>query len=355
MQLISSMRRACITQEILSYLTIPCFRVLSIGIVLFLGVDGLQARTPDVREIAPGIFVRPGIQEEFSTHNHGHIANIGFIVGSERVAVIDTGSSYREGLALRKLIREITRLPIKYVVLTHMHPDHALGAAAFNQDDPVYIGHENLADALARRQSTYLNRMKQMLGNIAEGTQMVFPSQSVGINQMKELDLGGRSLHLHAYPTAHTNNDLSVYDDKTGTLWLSDLLFVERIPVVDGSLLGWLKVIDKLSKQGCVAVSPDEAMGRSIALETEAGGQCGKVMRIVPGHGSVVSQWQGALADQRRYLESIATGIRAIIKQGGTITEAVESVGREEKRNWLLFNDFHGRNVTAVFAELEWE
>ncbi|PUB72500.1 MAG: MBL fold metallo-hydrolase, partial [gamma proteobacterium symbiont of Ctena orbiculata] len=85
-------------------------------------MDGLQARTADAREIAPGIYVWPGIQEEFSTHNHGHIANTGFIVGSERVAVIDTGSSYREGLALRKMIREITQLPIGYVILTHMHP-----------------------------------------------------------------------------------------------------------------------------------------------------------------------------------------------------------------------------------------
>lgn len=321
----------------------PSLRFLILGVVLFLFVDGLQARTAAVMEIAPGVFMWPGHQEEFSPHNQGHIANIGFIVGSERVAVIDTGSSYKEGLELRKTIRETTQLPIAFVILTHMHPDHSLGAAAFEQDKPVYIGHAQLGDALARRQSTYQTRMKQILGSYADGTHMVFPSQGVNIDQVRKLDLGDRSLYLHAYPTAHTNNDLSVYDDKTRTLWLSDLLFVERIPVVDGSLLGWQKVIEILSDKACVALSSagDE--------------QCGEVKRVVPGHGAVVTQWQAALAEQKRYLDFIATGIRKIIKKGGTITQAMESVGWEEQDNWLLFKEYHGRNVTAVFAELEWE
>jgi quinoprotein relay system zinc metallohydrolase 2 len=322
---------------------LPCLRHLALVVLLMLSADGLYAQTAKAMEIAPGIYVWPGIQEEFSTHNRGHIANTGFMVGSERVAVLDTGSSYQEGFALRKTIREITTLPIAYVILTHMHPDHSLGAAAFKQDKPIFIGHEQLQDALARRQTTYLTRMKQILGSIADGTEMVFPSQRVSIGQVEKLDLGDRSLYLHAYPTAHTNNDLSVYDDKTGTLWLSDLLFVKHIPVVDGSLVGWLKVIDMLSDRACVTIASDVQ------------GQCSKVKRVVPGHGAVVTQWQAALADQKRYLDFIATGIRKVIKKGGTITEAVENVGWEEQNNWLLFKEYHGRNVTAVFAELEWE
>jgi quinoprotein relay system zinc metallohydrolase 2 len=330
-------------------------RQLLVVLLILLLSDGLQAETAHALEIARGVYVRPGIQEEFSSHNHGHIANIGFIVGSERVAVIDTGSSYQEGLALRNLIRETTPLPIEYVILTHMHPDHTLGSAAFKQDRPVYIGHEHLADALARRQSIYLKRMKAILGSMAEGTKLVYPSRSVSVGQVQRLELGGRSLYLHAYPTAHTNNDLSIYDEMTGTLWLSDLLFVERIPVVDGSLTGWLKVIDKLSNKLCIEISSVDEKQHAMKHKQSSDDQCRKVKRIVPGHGSTVSRWRQALADQKRYLELIATGIRRIIKKGGTITQAVESVGWEEQGNWLLFNEFHGRNVTAVFAELEWE
>ncbi|MES9991348.1 MAG: quinoprotein relay system zinc metallohydrolase 2 [Candidatus Thiodiazotropha sp.] len=296
----------------------------------------------DAEEIAPGIFLWSGIQAEFSPRNRGHIANIGFIVGSERVAVIDTGSTLNEGLLLRKTIREVTDLPIAYVIITHMHPDHSLGAAAFTQDDPEYIGHKQLAQALLSRESVYLQRMSQILGYLAKGTEMVLPTQTVDSEETLQLDLGGRSIHLRGYPTAHTNNDLSVYDETTGTLWLSDLLFVERIPVMDGSLLGWLKVIDELGSRDCVATGDETA-------------PCKKVERIVPGHGPVVSQWKQALEKQRRYLDLIANGVRKIIKQGGTITQAVKSVGLEERENWLLFDAYHGRNVTAVFAELEWE
>ncbi len=330
------------------------FSLMLLAIALFAPMEISQAQNNELVEIAPGVYLRPGIQEEFSRENRGHIANIGFIVGDQRVAVIDTGSSYREGLELRKKIAEITALPIGYVIITHMHPDHALGAAAFSQDNPVYIGHEELADALARRQQTYLQSMREILGREeTEGTRMVFPTNDVAIGQALELDLGGRLLKLQAYPTAHTNNDLTVFDERTGTLWLSDLLFVERIPVIDGSLRGWLQVIDDLSKQRCLTKQADSAVGAEENASSEA--SCVPIQRVVPGHGPVVSHWQEALADEHRYLENTANGIRKVIKAGGSITEAVESVARQERDKWLLFDQYHGRNVTAGFAELEWE
>jgi len=309
----------------------PGIRILFIFIALSLPWGGPQAQGDrmGIEEIAPGVYLRPGIQQDASARNRGHIANLGFIVGEERVAVIDTGGSYQEGLALRRVIRDTTQLPIAYVILSHMHPDHVLGAAAFSQDAPAYIGHAQLRDALVRRQSFFLDRVRQVLGDDAEGTRMVPPSMTVGVGQVMELDLGGRILQLQAYPTAHTNNDLSVYDQDTGTLWLADLLFVERIPVVDGSLLGWLKVMEGVKKR--------------------------HLKRVVPGHGPVPVDWRRALADQRRYLEVLASGIRQIIRKGGTIKQAVDEVGKGEKSNWLLFDDYHGRNITTGFVELEWE
>jgi quinoprotein relay system zinc metallohydrolase 2 len=332
----------------------PCKRQLLMGWVLSLLLYGALAYGGTVKEIADGIYLRAGVHEVFSKSNQGHISNIGFIVGTERVAVIDTGSSYQEGLALRKMITAVTDLPIEYVILTHMHPDHALGAAAFTQDNPLFIGHQQLADALTRRQSIYRQNMSRLLGSGAEGTKIVLPNKKVEINQGLKLNLGGRTLQLRAYPTAHTNNDLSVYDDKTATLWLSDLLFVQRVPVVDGSLLGWLKVMDDLLSSSCfIATAADNEPGVDEGLGEPDG--CGKVDRVVPGHGPVVTDWRRALINQRRYLDLMATGIREVIKRGGDIAQAVESVGREERSNWLLFNEYHGRNITAAFAELEWE
>ena len=305
------------------------FRLLLMLCVLSPFAAELEAQAIAIEEVAPGIYLRSGLQQEVSADNRGHIANIGFILGNSRVAVIDTGSSYQEGLALRRAIREVTSLPIAYVILTHMHPDHVLGAAAFSQDEPAYIGHAQLRDALRRRESFYLARAREALGGLAAGTLVQLPTQGVDISRTLTLDLGGRTLELRAYPTAHTNNDLSVYDNHTRTMWLSDLLFVERTPVVDGSLLGWLKVMDGLD-----------------GLEAE---------RVVPGHGPVVTDWKRALADQRRYLAALASGIREVIRRNGTIQQAIVHVAQEEQPNWLLFSEYHGRNVTAGFVELEWE
>lgn len=288
--------------------------------------QGLPETLP-VAEIAPGVFMYEGAQQEASAANGGAIANIGFIVGRERVAVIDTGGSLGEGAALRRAVRGVTDLPIDYLILTHMHPDHVLGAAAFAEDAPEIIGHANLAAALADRQDFYLERARADLGAAADGTRVVLPTSSVA--DRLEVDLGGRVLELRAYPTAHTNNDLTVLDRQTGTLWLSDLLFVGRTPALDGSLLGWLRVMDDL-------VLADAS-------------------RAVPGHGPVQDDWRAAIATQHRYFDALASGIREVIRRRGTIQDAVNTVGREEAPNWLLFDDYNGRNVTAAFVELEWE
>ena len=62
----------------------------------------------------------------------------------------------------------MTDKPIKYLINTHMHPDHVLGNAAFKQDNPIFVGHYKLARALGTRSESYATANKQMLGEVAE-------------------------------------------------------------------------------------------------------------------------------------------------------------------------------------------
>ncbi|AWK89343.1 quinoprotein relay system zinc metallohydrolase 2 [Azospirillum thermophilum] len=276
-----------------------------------------------VEEVAPGVFVHAGLHEEADGGNQGDIANCGFIVGAEAVAVIDSGGGPAVGERLREAIRRHTDRPIRYVITTHMHPDHLFGNAAFLTDEPVFLAHRNLEAALMARADHYGRRFAEATGTAVE---VVPPTQAVAGRM--EIDLGGRVLELVAHPPAHTDNDLTVFDRRTATLWAGDLIFMERAPAIDGSVLGWLKVL------------------RTLTAVPAA--------RVVPGHGPAAAPWPEAASDLQGYLGRLVAGIREVQKAGGTIRQAIDRVGTEERPKWRLFDDYHPRNVTAAFAELEW-
>lgn len=299
----------------------------AVGLLLpTVSVDAENLPLP-MTEIAAGIFVHNGVQDEASAANEDGIANIGFIVGADAVAVIDPGGSFAEGTALRAAIRARTDRPIRYVVLTHVHPDHTFGAAAFCGDHPDFVGHARLPGALAQRGDYYLRRLRIALGDGATGSEVVPPTLLV--SDRLDLDLGGRHLSLEAHGPAHTDNDLTIFDENTRTIWLADLLFVDRIPAIDGNLVGWLKELDEVS---------------GIPAE-----------RAVPGHGPISVPWPAAAEPERRYLEAVARETRAAIKAGIGIADAWRHVANSERGRWLLFDDYHPRNVTAAYKELEWE
>jgi glyoxylase-like metal-dependent hydrolase (beta-lactamase superfamily II) len=156
---------------------------------------------------------------------------------------------------------------------------------------------------------------------------IVMPTQTV--DDTRDIDLGDRRLTLTAWPTAHSDNDLTVLDHRSGTLFAGDLLFVRHVPVIDGSLKGWLKVLDTLAQM--------------------------PAQRVVPGHGPLMTQWPQGLADERRYFDCLARDLRDAIKHGIQMTTAVKNACIAESDRWELFKAYNARNATAAFAELEWE
>jgi quinoprotein relay system zinc metallohydrolase 2 len=280
-----------------------------------------------IHEVAPGIHVHQGVHQLPDRHNHGEIANIGFIIGDRCTAVIDSGGSPEQGKALKQTIEATTATPICYVINTHVHPDHIYGNLAFKQPGVRFVGHHKLQQAMAMRAPYYTEKAASDLGFALSPEHFVPPD--IPVKDSLELDLGGRTLRLTAHPTAHTDNDLSIFDTKTQTLWLGDLLFMGHIPVVDGSLNGWLGEIEKL---------------RSLPAQ-----------RVIPGHGPVTAAWPLALVGEESYLRRLQTEIRAAIKHGETLEQTMEKAGQSLRPDWQLFDDFHKRNVATAFAELEWE
>ncbi|MBU0689550.1 MAG: quinoprotein relay system zinc metallohydrolase 2 [Gammaproteobacteria bacterium] len=281
----------------------------------------------NIENIAPGVYVHRGEHKDLSGHYGGDICNTSFIIGSKGVAVIDTGGSPAVGAQLRKEIRKVTQLPILYVITTHVHPDHALGSAAFKQDKPVFVGHGKLAHEMALRTEVYLRNQTEWVGKDAAGSELIPPD--LAVDSTHDLDLGDRTLHLTAHPVAHSPSDLSVQDSATAILWTGDLLSIERTPSVDGNLAAWLEVIETL---------------RNV-----------NAPHIVPGHGPVTANGGKALDDEKRYLAALLGDVRAAIERGDSMEATIETAAQSEKDKWLLFDITNRRNIARVFPMLEWE
>jgi quinoprotein relay system zinc metallohydrolase 2 len=286
-----------------------------------------QERALPVSEIASGVFVHEGRIELASSDNDGAIANIGFIIGTTAVAVIDTGGSVREGRQLLAAIRARTSVPIRYVINTHGHPDHMFGNAAFVADGVTFIGHHRLPQAMATRGPLYLDSFRRSMGDALLNDVRIVPPTRL-VDGSLALELGERTVSVKAWPVAHSDSDVTVFDPTSQILFAGDLVFLRHIPVLDGSIRNWLGSLDDLA-----------------ALPAR---------RVVPGHGPV-SDWPAALADLRRYLGTLATDIRRDVKSGRPIREAAEQAAATERQRWELFENYNTRNATAAYSQFEWE
>jgi quinoprotein relay system zinc metallohydrolase 2 len=295
------------------------------------GPRAAQAATKEFTfdRVADGIWVHFGQIALVTPQDEGDIANLGLIVGDQAAAVIDTGGSVAVGERLRAAVRDVTDKPLRFVINTHAHPDHIFGNAAFVAPDVTFVGHHRLPRELAARGPYYLHSYRDQLG-VAEIAKVRIIPPTLLVQDETTLDLGGRVLRLFAAaPAAHSACDLAVLDTATATLFAGDLLFVRHVPVLDGSLTGWLSLLPRL-----------------------AGLPAG---RAVPGHGRCVVPWPEGLDAEQRYLTTLAADTRRMIAAGVPLERAVPQIEQSERDRWLLFDDYAARNATAAYGELEWE
>jgi len=281
----------------------------------------------NIAEIADGNYLHKGLHVSIDDSKHDDIANIGFIVGEQCIAVIDSGGSINIGQQLLKKIRSISEKPICYVINTHVHFDHFLGNKAFVEEKPTFVGHQELAEEVERNRAFFLEQFKNDLGPNPEASSIVGPDML--IDKSTSLDIGNRTLTLMPYPVSHSHSDLIVIDNKTNTLWAGDLIFRERIPSLTGSLIGWVKVITELSK-----------------LEPNL---------VIPGHGSVAKSMSVAIQQQQGYLHKLLTETRKAVADGMFLNEAADKIDKDNQSGWLLHKFQHPTNVSRAFTELEWE
>ncbi|MEO0031884.1 MAG: hypothetical protein RIS94_1642, partial [Pseudomonadota bacterium] len=247
---------------------------------------------PRAVPVADGIWMVRGADEPIAFGNGGAIANSAIIATSEGCILFDPGVSLRHGEALGALARQVTGTPVARVYISHLHPDHAMGAAAF----PPAIVHALPAtrQEIERDGSGFADAMYRLLADWMKGTTIVLPQGDAAEGPVA---FGGRSLRLMALQ-GHSAGDLALLDERTGTLLAGDLVFHDRAPATpDARLADWRSALIRL------AAVPHR--------------------RLVPGHGPLDAEGV-AIAQTRDWLDWLEATLRQSVATGLDMTEAGE-------------------------------
>jgi glyoxylase-like metal-dependent hydrolase (beta-lactamase superfamily II) len=212
-------------------------------------------------------------------------ANVGLVVGSDSVLVIDTLISAREAQRFLADIRKVTDKPIRYVINTHYHLDHSFGNGEFAKLGATIIGQDHSRQDFAKTEQVLAH--PEQFGLTAadlEGTTLHHPD--ITFNDSLTLDLGGITVQLR-YPAGptHTDDSIVAYIKEEKVLFTGDMLFSHYHPyLAEGDFGNWTLALFELGK-----------------LPAE---------KIIPGHGPVSTKED--LADMRLYLEQFDSLARTL-------------------------------------------
>ncbi|MFA5940337.1 MAG: MBL fold metallo-hydrolase [Sinimarinibacterium sp.] len=282
------------------------------------------------RQIGPNTWYVEGAAGSATTANRGFNSNAGFVVTTDGVVVFDALGTPELGAELVAEIRTLTRAPIRRVILSHYHADHAYGLAALRAAGAEVWAHPGaevyLDSELAR---TRLAQRKDTLAQwIAPDFQLVEPDHWVGGDFA--FTLGGVSFDLRHAGPAHTPEDLSMLVLPDGVLFTGDLVFAGRIPFLGDADSGlWLTALDRL----------DDPRARY----------------VVPGHGAASADAHGALRLTRDYLKDLRVQMRQAVSDLMPFDEAYARADWNAWTGLAAFAEGHRANAYSVYLEMERE
>jgi quinoprotein relay system zinc metallohydrolase 1 len=277
------------------------------------------------RELAPGVFVVEGDNDDFTPANGCNIINTGFIVTPAGVLVINTGPSKRYGEQLRALIARTTAQPVAQVLHLNLHPDYFLGNQAF-ADVPRFATAATRA-GMAREAASYETNLYRLCGDWMKGTQFLLPDRDIdAAAKTGQWALGGRGFELREF-RGHTDSDLVLVDRSSGVVFAGGLVFKQRVPTTPHAQVGdWLKSLDQAQ-----------------ALQWRT---------VVPSHGPVHSDASG-VAETKDFLQWLDREFAAYADQGWEMNEVLRAPVPATFRSWAAFATEYVRNVAHLYPRYE--
>ena len=299
----------------------------------------LDAATNDntplpVYQLAPDSYFLFGSIATLNEDNRGWNGNAGFVVTDEGVVVIDSLGTPRLGRQLIATVRSITDKPVRYLIITHNHPDHAYGASAFDKlENITIIAHQGSIDYnhSATLQSS-VDYRKQILPRDMKGFSTV--KADIHINapafSRERIRLGNQIFDIYNTGNHHSYGDLIVHQPGRKILWISDLAFNQRTTFMgDGDSAQILRAQDWMRKTF-----------KDIEL-------------MVPGHGSAQTKPFPMVEKTHDYVTRMRKSMKKAVEDGVSMYDAVQNIEFDDWKDSPLYEQNQRANANFVYREME--
>ncbi|OPY01887.1 MAG: Beta-lactamase precursor [Syntrophorhabdus sp. PtaB.Bin047] len=236
-----------------------CARLV-LALVAVVLVHGQSSAADKLTRIAENVYAYVDTKDASPKNSFG--ANTGIIIGREGIVVVDTLVSAREAKRFIKDIRSVSKKPIRYVINTHHHLDHAFGNSEFVKLGAAVVAQENDRKEMERSAAETLKNIKGygLTPQDMKGTKPAYPT--VTYSERMTIDIGGEPFQLIHARHCHTGGDTLVYLRDKKVLFAGDILFTDYHPfIAEGNIEEWVRQLDEIASMD--------------------------VEKIIPGHGPV--------------------------------------------------------------------
>jgi cyclase len=290
---------------------------------------GAMAQAQQLQPLAPApdfgkVTIKPVDLGNRTYMLEGEGGNITVAIADDGVIMVDSQFAPLYG-KIKAAIAQLTRQPIRYLIITHFHRDHTGGAEAFGKDGAIIVAHENAKTRMAT------GTRNGLTGNqVPPAPAIALPKETY--KETMTIRLQGRSAELRYTRDVHTDGDTYVYFADANVLVTGDIVFFGRYPNIDfaygGSIDGMIRGVDEL-----LAFAREDAT-------------------IVPGHGPVGTK--AMIREYRQMLVVARDRIQKLKAAGKTEDEVVAAKPNADyDAKYGLDDRSNGNFVRVVYRSLK--
>jgi cyclase len=264
---------------------------------------------PQVHPLGPGLYA-------YISDNDAS-ANSTFLVGTKAILVVDTGLNQQEGEKLLHAIRDLSPLPIQYIVNTHYHPDHQGGNSTVGPS------------AIVINTDWTRERTMQVINSLPASERGRFRPADLTFQQRITIQLDPYQADIYFPGKAHTSGDALVYFPHQRAIAMGDLFLNRSSPAMDqGSAKTWIEALDAALK---------------LPLE-----------QVVPGHFELATK--ADLSRFRNYLNDLYQQVYALTEKGATIEQVKQGVHMEQYQDFRQYPKYEATfadNAATIYSQIK--